>query len=392
MAAQILPDLNFMRVDQVGSLLRPAKLKEAFAKCDQELIDGGKLRQVQDEAIRDVIATQEAHDLPVVTDGEYRRLNYMESFYGVGGFEGLHRWDALVRSDARSMSAPAIPMKRRDSVLFAKVPVTQRLRLVLNRPLEEYLFASRCTSRPVKTTLISTDRIVETFDLEKSRTVYSDVDEFLDDVVRVERRMVEEVVQAGCRYVQIDGPSYTSYVDPTCVAAMRANGEDPLANLTRSIKADNVVIDGLPGVTFGLHVCRGNRQSMWRREGFYDAIAECLFNNVHHQRLLLEYDTERAGNFEPLRLVPKGKIIVLGLITTKVGRVETVDELKRRIDDASRYIAIEQLALSPQCGFASDIQGNLLSEDEQWRKLDVMLETARQVWTGTRNAEMYQMP
>ena len=374
--------LKLIRVDQVGSLLRPAKLKEVFARCDQGLVGEEQLRDVQDDAIRDVLATQEAHGLPVVTDGEYRRLNYMESFYGVDGFEGLHRWDALVRSDPRSASTPAVPIKRRDAVLLAKVPVTRRLRLARNRPLEEYLFASRCTSRPVKTTLISTDRVVETFDHEKSRAVYPDVDEFLADVVRVQRRIVEEVAQAGCRYVQIDGPSYTSYVDPSCIAAMRASGEDVIGSLTRSIAADNAVIDGLPGVTFGLHVCRGNRQSMWRREGFYDAIAECLFNNIHHHRLLLEYDTERAGNFEPLRFVPKGKIVVLGLITTKSGSVETVDQLKRRIDDASRYVAIEQLALSPQCGFASDIEGNLLSEEQQWRKLDVMLETARQVWPG----------
>lgn len=388
MTSQIPTSLKSMRVDQVGSLLRPAKLKEAFGKYDQGLIGEETLRQAQDEAIRDVIATQEAHELPVVTDGEYRRVNYMESFYGVGGFEGLHRWDALVRSDARPAGTPAVPARRRDSVLQAKVPVTQRLRLERNRPLEEYRFASRCTSRTVKTTLISTDRIVETFDLEKSRAVYPDVDEFLAGVVGVQRRMVEEVVQAGCRYVQIDGPSYTSYVDPSCIAEMRARGEDVLANLNRSINADNAVIDGLPGAIFGLHVCRGNRQSMWRREGFYDAIAECLFNGVHHQRLLLEYDTERAGNFEPLRFVPKGKIVVLGLITTKLGRVETVDELKRRIDEASRYVAIEQLALSPQCGFASDIQGNLLSEEEQWRKLDVMLATARQLWPDASDAKL----
>jgi len=150
--------------------------------------------------------------------------------------------------------------------------------------------------------------------------------------------------------------------------------------MERSIKADNEVIANFPGVTFGIHICRGNRQSMWHREGTYDAIAEKLFNGLNHQRLLLEYDTERAGSFEPLRFVPKGKIAVLGLITTKVGRVETVDELRRRIDEASRYLPIEQLALSPQCGFASSISGNLLSEDEQFRKFDVMLETAAKVW------------
>lgn len=150
--------------------------------------------------------------------------------------------------------------------------------------------------------------------------------------------------------------------------------------MERSIGADNEVIADFPNMTFGIHICRGNRQSMWHREGKYDSIAETLFNGLKHQRLLLEYDTERAGGFEPLRFVPKGKIAVLGLITTKEGRVETVDELCRRIDDAARFLPLEQLAISPQCGFASSIRGNLLSEDEQFRKLDVMLETAVKVW------------
>jgi 5-methyltetrahydropteroyltriglutamate--homocysteine methyltransferase len=150
--------------------------------------------------------------------------------------------------------------------------------------------------------------------------------------------------------------------------------------MERSIKADNEVIDNYTGVTFGIHICRGNRQSMWHREGHYDAIAERLFRGLNHQRLLLEYDTERAGNFDPLRFVPRGKIAVLGLITTKIGRIETVDELRRRIDEAARHLPLEQLAISPQCGFASSIRGNLLTEDEQFRKLDVMLETAAKVW------------
>jgi 5-methyltetrahydropteroyltriglutamate--homocysteine methyltransferase len=161
---------------------------------------------------------------------------------------------------------------------------------------------------------------------------------------------------------------------------MRARAEDPMTNMERSINADNQVIAGFPGVCFAIHICRGNRQSMWHREGAYDAIAERLFNGLHHQRLLLEYDTERAGGFEPLRFVPKGKVAVLGLITTKTGRVETVDELRRRIDAAVRYLPLEQLAISPQCGFASSILGNLLTEDEQFRKFDVMLETALKVW------------
>ena len=199
-------------------------------------------------------------------------------------------------------------------------------------------------------------------------------------MVAVERQIVGRVAEAGCQYVGIDAPGYTAYVDGPSLGAMRARGEDPEKNMDRSIRADNEVIAGFSNMTFGIHLCRGNRQSMWHREGSYDAIAEKLFNGLKHPRLLLEYDTERAGSFEPLRFVPKGKTVVLGLITTKVGRVETVDELRRRIDEAARYIPIEQLALSPQCGFASSIMGNLLSEDQQFRKLDVMVETAAKVW------------
>ncbi len=162
---------------------------------------------------------------------------------------------------------------------------------------------------------------------------------------------------------------------------MRAEGEDPLKNLRRAIDADNAVIAPAKGRAItGLHICRGNRASMWHREGKYDAIAEAVFGGLRYDRLLLEYDTERAGGFEPLRFVPKGVVAVLGLITTKTGQVETVDALRRRIDDAARFLPLEQLALSPQCGFASGIAGNMLSEDEQWRKLDVMAETARKVW------------
>jgi 5-methyltetrahydropteroyltriglutamate--homocysteine methyltransferase len=218
-------------------------------------------------------------------------------------------------------------------------------------------------------------------DVARSRAVYPDADAFLADVVAIQRQMVGELVEAGCGYVQIDEPSYTGYVDPPTLERMRAAGEDPLRSLGRAIAADNAVIAGLSGrAVFGLHVCRGNRASMWHREGEYDAIAEALFGGLAYDRLLLEYDTERAGSFAPLRFVRKDAIAVLGLITTKTGRVETVDELVRRIDEASRHLPLENLALSPQCGFASGIAGNLLTEDEQWRKLDVMIETARRVW------------
>jgi 5-methyltetrahydropteroyltriglutamate--homocysteine methyltransferase len=264
--------------------------------------------------------------------------------------------------------------------LLNRKRVTEKLRLVRNLLLDDYRFAQGLTSRPVKVTLIGPDRIQQCYDAEASRSVYADTDTFLKDVVAVERQMIAQLAEAGCRYVGIDGPGYTAYVDGPSIAAMRARGEEPMATMQRSIEADNQVIAGFAGVTFGIHICRGNRQSMWHREGHYDAIAERLFNGLKHQRLLLEYDTERAGGFEPLRFVPRGKVAVLGLITTKVPRVESMDELRRRIDAAARYLPLEQLAISPQCGFASSLRGNLLSEDDQFRKLDVMLETAAKVW------------
>jgi 5-methyltetrahydropteroyltriglutamate--homocysteine methyltransferase len=202
----------------------------------------------------------------------------------------------------------------------------------------------------------------------------------LADVDAIEHRMVRELVDAGCPYIQIDAPSYTAYVDPHSLEKMRSAGQDPVAKMERSIKADNAIIEGVNGVTFGIHLCRGNVRSMWHREGTYDAIAEPLFNGLQHQRFLLEYDTERAGGFEPLRFVPKDKIVVLGLVSTKVSRLETADELKRRIDQASRFFSLDQLALSPQCGFSSNIVGNLISEDDQWRKLDLVQRVAADVW------------
>jgi 5-methyltetrahydropteroyltriglutamate--homocysteine methyltransferase len=192
--------------------------------------------------------------------------------------------------------------------------------------------------------------------------------------------MIRELVDAGCRYVHIDAPGYTAYVDEPSLAAMRGRGEDPEENFARSLRADARLIEGFPGVTFGIHLCRGNQRSMWHREGSYDAIAERLFNELPHQRFLLEYDSPRAGSFAPLRFVPKGKTVVLGLISTKVPELETLDELKRRIDEATKYLSLEQLAVSPQCGFGSDVVGNLVSEADQKRKLERVVEIASKVW------------
>jgi 5-methyltetrahydropteroyltriglutamate--homocysteine methyltransferase len=385
MTSPLAENLHSLRVDLVGSLLRPANLKQAFAKWGRGEITEEQLQNIQDEAIREVIAKQEAHHLPLIVDGEFRRTNFMESFSVVAGVEdwqsGVKTYhNILAREDTEASKAE----KGQDPILLNRKRVTKKLRLVRSRLLEDYRFAQSLTGRPVKVSLIGPDRITQCYDSESSRSVYHSIEDFVADVVSVERQMIGQLAEAGCRYVGIDAPGYTAYVDGPSLAAMRARGEDPDRNMERSIRADNQVIEDFPDITFGIHLCRGNRQSMWHREGSYDAIAEKLFNGLNHPRLLLEYDTERAGSFEPLRLVPKGKTVVLGLITTKVGRVETVDELRRRIDEAASYIPIEQLALSPQCGFASSIMGNLLSEDEQFRKLDVMVETAAKVWGGAR--------
>jgi 5-methyltetrahydropteroyltriglutamate--homocysteine methyltransferase len=381
MTLPLAENLHSLRVDLVGSLLRPANLKQAFTKWGSGEITEEQLQNIQDEAIREVIAKQEAHHLPLIVDGEFRRTNFMESFSVVAGVE---EWQSGVKTYhnilAREGTEESKTAKGQDPILLNRKRVTQRLRLVRNRLLDDYRFAQSLTRRPVKVSLIGPDRVTQCYDSESSRSVYPSVDEFVADVVAVERQMIGQLAEAGCRYIGIDAPGYTAYVDGPSLAAMRARGEDPERNMERSIRADNQVIADFPDTTFGIHLCRGNRQSMWHREGSYDAIAEKLFNGLNHPRLLLEYDTERAGSFEPLRFVPKGKTIVLGLITTKLGRVETMDELRRRIDRAVRYIPIEQLALSPQCGFASSIMGNLLSEDEQFRKLDVMVETAAKVW------------
>jgi 5-methyltetrahydropteroyltriglutamate--homocysteine methyltransferase len=377
-----LNNLATARTDHVGSLLRPESLKSAFLSFGAGRSSGDELRRAQDDAIRSVIAKQEAIGLPVATDGEFRRLNWQVSFSEVEGWDlWSGSWKNFLQNPENRAPHEQPLTKGDDAVVSFRAPATARLRLKRSFPLEECRFLRSVAKGKIKITLMGPDRVAQMCDLERSRSIYRGRDEFLADVVAIQRQMVGELVAAGCDYLQIDEPSYTGYVDPATLERMRCAGEDPMQNLERAIAADNAVIAGLEGkAVFGLHVCRGNRASMWHREGTYDAIAERLFGGLKYDRLLLEYDTERAGTFEPLRHLPKGRTAVLGLITTKTGRVETVGELRRRIDDAARFIPLEQLALSPQCGFASGIAGNLLTEDEQWRKLERMLETARRVW------------
>lgn len=374
--------LHGLRVDHVGSLLRPKSLIDAFLARGRGAMGQEKLDEAADKAIRQVVARQEAIGLPVVSDGEFRRLNWQVSFSVVDGWDQWEgSWKGFL-ANPTNMYAGEQPLTRgQDAVETFKVPATAKLSLRENFPLREFSFLKSVAKAPAKAMLMGPDRVAQMCDIAKSAPHYTSSDAFLADVVNIQHRMVGELVAAGCGYVQLDEPSYTGYVDRTTLERIKSRGEDPMANLARAIRASNAVIAGHQGkAVFGMHICRGNRASMWHREGTYDGIAEELFTTLAFDRLLLEYDTERAGGFEPLRFVPKGKIVVLGLITTKTGTVETVDALRRRIDEAARFIDIEQLAISPQCGFASGIAGNVLTEDDQWRKLDVMLETARRVW------------
>jgi 5-methyltetrahydropteroyltriglutamate--homocysteine methyltransferase len=381
-----MKDLAEIRNDVVGSLLRPVELKQARQGYDEGKLSAEELRQLEDREIRNAVRLQEELGLAVVTDGEYRRLNFQDSFgesvsgYDAGkaslkfyeqrveGSNPLQRWEIPIRGEEKGT---AVSQRR---------PVVERLRLVRNTPLEEYRFVSRAAEKPAKVTLIGPDRISQRFDWQNSRTVYPSMDDFVADVVKIQREMIRGLVEAGCRYVQIDAPGYTAYVDPPSLQAMRDRDEDPEENFSRSLKADNQVLEGFDNVTFGIHLCRGNQRSMWHREGTYDDIAERLLNELKYDRFLFEYDTPRAGGFEPLRFLPKGKVVVLGLVSTKVPQLEKIDDLKRRIDAAGQYAPLEQLAISPQCGFSSDVVGNLITEDDQKRKLEIVVETARQMW------------
>jgi 5-methyltetrahydropteroyltriglutamate--homocysteine methyltransferase len=379
-----MTDLRNIRTDVVGSLLRPEAVKAARVRFDEGKIDADALRKIEDDAVRDAVRLQESIGLDVISDGEMRRLNFQDSFgAAVEGYDAgtSTMLDATRRVEGGSaLRRWEVPVHEKGTAISHRRPVKSRLRLARNVPLEEYQFVHGLAKTPAKVSLIGPDRISQRFEHENSKAVYKDMDAFMADVVAIEREIVKSLTDAGCRYVHIDAPGYTAYVDEPTMAAMRARGEDPKENFSRSLKADTALISGFPGVTFGIHLCRGNQRSMWHREGTYDAIAERLFTELPYDRFLLEYDSPRSGGFEPLRFLPKGKVAVLGLVSTKVSEMEQIDDLKRRIDQAAKFIPLDQLAISPQCGFASDVIGNLISADDQKRKLELVVETARQVW------------
>jgi 5-methyltetrahydropteroyltriglutamate--homocysteine methyltransferase len=386
-------DLERIRIDHIGSLVRPAALKEVFARFDRAEASPEELAKAQDAAIRDVIQKQESLGFPVVTDGEFRRHSFQESFSEcVTGFDVPK--NISLYYEKRDLNET--PLERAEQnfdeagpAIITRRGAAERLELIRNLPLEEFRYAQSVAKVPAKVTLLGPDRIAQRFKWESSRNVYKGLDDFVEHVVQIERQIIAELVKVGCKYIQIDAPGYTAYVDKVSLERMRSRGEDPERNFQRSIDADNALIEDFPGVTFGIHICRGNARTIdpktgklvpqWHREGSYDAIAEKLFNTLRHQRILLEYDSDRAGGFEPLRLVPKDKIVVLGLVSTKNSDMETIDDLKRRIERASKFLPLDQLALSPQCGFGG-IDSKVLSEDEMWKKLDTIVQTVKRVW------------
>ncbi len=386
-------DLRTIRVDQVGSLVNPPTVERAHRAHNDGQLSDEDLKKELDQAIVHVLAKQAALGLPVLTDGEMRRKNFQESFgASVSGFEApsnvdLDMMNVSDKPFARaeqdfSASGPAIVTRRR---------AIERLKLVRNIPLEEYSFAASHAHGPVKASVLSPDRIVQRFAYEDSTDVYKDREAFLADVVAISRDIIKGLVDAGCRYVQIDAPGYTAYVDEVSLGRMHARGEDPAKNLGMSIAADNALIEGFDNVVFGIHLCRGNARTrdpktgkvvaQFHREGHYDAIAEQLFSSLNHDRWLLEYDSERAGSFSPLRFIPKDCIAVLGLVTTKSADIETKDFLLSRLDDAGKHISMDQVAISPQCGFGG-VGHVTVTEDQQWQKFERLLEVAGEVWSN----------
>jgi len=380
-----MTSLDRIRTDVVGSLLSPQRWKEARLRFDSQVLKEQEFQEIELECVKTNLALQEAIGLDVVTDGEVGRLNFQDSFgLSVSGYAAARETvrtqerraaggAPLSRWEIPDLAAPGTPVVHRR-------PVTEKLQLKTNIPLAEYRRAASHAKKPLKVTLIGPDRIAQRFDHAGSKAVYRDTDAFMADVVKLERQMIGELAAAGCRYVHIDEPGYTAYVDEPSLKAMRDRGEDPQENLERSLRANAAIVAGFDGVTFGIHLCRGNQRSMWHREGAYDAIAERLFNEIDVTGYFLEYDSPRAGGFAPLRFARKDAVVVLGLVSTKVSQLESVDELARKIEEAAKYVPLERLAISPQCGFGSDAVGNLVSEDDQKRKLERVVEVARKVW------------
>lgn len=371
------------RADQVGSLLRPPALLQARADFAEQRSTRAQLRAAEDAAVLAALALQREVGIDIFTGGEYRRA----------------AWSAAIRESVEGLVPDPDPPTRRvlgswqgphrdlaNATVLAGGPVVAGARLKQARRLtgEEAAFLKQHAPGPWKMTMPGPYSVAgQLFKPGLTDQFYATRQEFVAEIVGMLQREVQALIEDGASYIQLDSLHYVERLtDPTVRARMVEDGEDAAAYLDALIAADNAALAGArrAGVTVGLHMCRGNNRSAWHAEGSYEAIAEQAFNRLDVDRFLLEYDTDRAGGFAPLRFMPKNKLVVLGLISSKEPALESVDQLRRRIDEATKYVPLENLAISPQCGFASTAPGNLLTWDEQRRKLELVVATARAVW------------
>ena len=359
------------RADHIGSFLRPAELLQARAAN----VDKAQLRALEDKHILRVLERQRDLGFKIFTDGEFRRGNFMSDFNDA--VEGIDEDVAVARTWQTGAGASPRPSMVPGTVV-RKVKQTQRL------TEHEIAFVKQHSPGDIKVTLPTANQFPAIYYKKGvSDKVYPSHSAFLWDIVPVIKAEIQALASEGAQYVQIDAPRYSYYIDPKWRTYIKNEiGLDPDQALDEAIRVDNACLEGAnrQGVTLAIHLCRGNNRSQWYAEGGYDAIAEKLFGQLNVDAFLLEYESERAGTFEPLRFVPRGKTVVLGLVSSKLSEMESTDHLAKRIDEASKYVPLENLALSPQCGFASTMEGNLLTEDQQWQKLKLVVDTAVKVW------------
>ena len=359
------------RAEHIGSFLRPTELLQARSKN----IAAAELRALEDKQILRVIDKQRELGFKIFTDGELRRNNFMSDFNDA--VEGIDEGVAVARTWQTGTGA---------SAGTSRVPGTVVGKIKQTRRLTEHEFDFLKEHRPgdIKVTLPTANQFPAIyFKKGISDKVYADHAALLWDIVPVIKSEIQALANEGANYIQIDAPRYSYYIDPKWRAYIKNEiGVEPDQALDDAIRADIACLEGAarPGLTLAIHLCRGNNRSQWYAEGGYDAIAEKLFGQLNVDVFLLEYESERAGTFAPLRFVPRGKTVVLGLISSKLPELEAPDQLAKRIDEASKYVPTENLALSPQCGFASTMEGNLLTEEQQWQKLKLVADTAVKVW------------
>jgi 5-methyltetrahydropteroyltriglutamate--homocysteine methyltransferase len=364
------------RADVVGSLLRPQELLEARQRLARAEISAAEFKRVEDRAVDWAISLQERAGLPVVTDGEMRRESFQSQMVeAVEGF-GEHTIDAYLWGEWHGDEAVGERKIERPATLG----VVGKLRRRRFLSVEEFVYARARTDRKIKVTLPSPSLYASFWSPELSVEAYPTLDDFLEDVAEILREEVEELARLGATYIQLDAPHYPLLLDPDTREFYEGRGWDFDRWMSRGIELDNHVIGDHPGVTFSFHLCRGNQGSRWLVSGSYEPLARRIFTGIRAERLMLEYDDERSGGFEPLAYLPEDKVAVLGLVTTKTPRRETPEELEARIREASGFVPLERLALSPQCGFATSVIGNAITVEDEEYKLRTIVETAARVW------------